>query len=132
MEITEVRVFIKDGPDKKLKAFATVTFDNQFVVRDMKVIEGNNGLFVAMPSRRLKEPCPKCGNRNPVRSKYCSQCGSAIPFKERIEDESARQSDHRDVAHPITLECREFIQKAVLNAYQKELAKGPGTRSYHE
>jgi stage V sporulation protein G len=59
MEITEVRVFLKEGQDKKLKAYATLTFDKSFVVRNVKVIEGNKGLFVAMPSRRLKDPCPK-------------------------------------------------------------------------
>ena len=40
MEITEVRIFLKDSPDKKLKAYVTVTFDNAFVVRNIKVIEG--------------------------------------------------------------------------------------------
>ena len=55
MEITEVRVFPKEGQDKKLKAYATVTFDNCFVVRNIKVIEGTKGLFVAMPSRKIKD-----------------------------------------------------------------------------
>ena len=50
MEITEVRVTIR--PDDKLKAFASITFDECFVIRGLKVIEGNKGLFVAMPSRR--------------------------------------------------------------------------------
>jgi len=50
MEISEVRITIR--PDDRLKAFASVTFDNSFVVHGLKVIEGNNGLFVAMPSRR--------------------------------------------------------------------------------
>ena len=57
MEITEVRLFLKDGNDKKLKAYATITIDNAFVVRNVKVIEGNKGLFVAMPSRKIKESC---------------------------------------------------------------------------
>ena len=53
MEITDVRVFPVD--EEKLKGFATVTFDNCFVVRDIKVIAGNNGLFVAMPSKKRKD-----------------------------------------------------------------------------
>ncbi|MBN1825119.1 MAG: septation regulator SpoVG [Candidatus Eisenbacteria bacterium] len=53
MEITEVRVTIR--PDDRLKAFASVTFDDCFVVHGLKVIEGNNGLFVAMPSRRRSD-----------------------------------------------------------------------------
>ena len=71
MEITEVRVILKDSPDKKLKAYATVTFDNVFVVRNIKVIDGVTGLFIAMPSRKVKHPCPKCAFKNELRSKYC-------------------------------------------------------------
>ena len=54
MEITEVRIFLREGADKKLKAYATITIDNAFVVRNVKVIEGNKGLFVAM-LRKAKE-----------------------------------------------------------------------------
>ncbi|HXW86224.1 MAG TPA: septation regulator SpoVG [Candidatus Bathyarchaeia archaeon] len=54
MEITEVKVFpAKD--DGRLKAYATIVFDNSFIVRDLKVIEGNRGLFVSMPSRKRKD-----------------------------------------------------------------------------
>ncbi|MFQ6110861.1 MAG: septation regulator SpoVG [Nitrospinota bacterium] len=53
MEITEVRVYPVD--EEKLKAYATITFDDCFIVRDLKIINGNNGLFVAMPSRRRKD-----------------------------------------------------------------------------
>ncbi len=54
MEITEVRVSPIHG-DEKLKAFATVIFDDAFVVRDLKIINGQKGLFVAMPSRKMKD-----------------------------------------------------------------------------
>jgi stage V sporulation protein G len=53
MEITEVRVFPVN--EDKLKAYATITFDQCFVVRDLKIIQGNNGLFVAMPSKKRKD-----------------------------------------------------------------------------
>jgi len=53
MEITEVKVFPVN--EDKLKAFATITFDNCFVVRDLKIIHGNSGLFVAMPSKKRKD-----------------------------------------------------------------------------
>lgn len=130
MEITEVKVFLKESADKKLRAFATITFDNAFVVRNVKVIEGTKGLFVAMPSRKIKESCPKCGFKNSVRSRFCNQCGAAIesmpqPVKTEIEAKSARQSEHRDIAHPITSEFREYIQKKVIDAYEKEKSMGP-------
>jgi len=50
MEITEIRISLRD--DNKLKAFASITLDNCFVIRGLKVIEGAKGIFVAMPSRK--------------------------------------------------------------------------------
>ena len=53
MEITEVCVHLRS--EDKLKAFATVTFDNCFVVRNMKIISGNKNLILCMPSRKLPD-----------------------------------------------------------------------------
>ena len=53
MEITEVKVFPVN--EERLKAYVTITIDNCFVVRDLKIINGNNGLFVAMPSKKRKD-----------------------------------------------------------------------------
>ena len=54
MEITEVKVFpVKDND--KLKAYASIVFDDCFVIRDLRVISGTMGLFVAMPSRKRKD-----------------------------------------------------------------------------
>lgn len=148
MEITEVRIFLRDNPSTKLRAYATITFDNAFVVRNIKVIEGNKGLFVAMPSRRIEEPCPKCGAKNSLRSKYCNQCGSQLPPREEsFNSESAgvqaggerttSRSEHRDIAHPINMETREYIQRKILEAYDAEKGKkledtGLGTAGFSE
>jgi stage V sporulation protein G len=132
MEITEVRVVLRDSPDKKLKAYATVTFDNAFVVRNIKVIEGNTGLFIAMPSRKVKHPCPKCNFKNELRSKYCNQCGVSLPQapKQLEQDLDAAQSEHKDIAHPITQSFREQLQKKILAAYEQEKIKGPSVSAY--
>lgn len=54
MEITEVKVYpAKD--DGRLKAYATIVFDNSFIIRDLKIIEGDKGFFVSMPSRKRKD-----------------------------------------------------------------------------
>jgi len=53
MEITEVRVFPVN--EEKLRAYVTITFDQCFVVRDLKVIQGTTGLFVSMPSKKRKD-----------------------------------------------------------------------------
>jgi len=130
MEITEVRVFLKDSPDKKLKAYVTVTFDNAFVVRNIKVIEGTNSLFIAMPSRKIKQPCPKCGFKNELRSKYCNQCAAGLPLVARPTTQEAStnaQLEHRDIAHPITQSFREYLQKRILEAYEQEKSKSPAS-----
>lgn len=53
MEVTEVRVFPVD--EDRLKGYATITLDHCFLIRDLKVIQGNKGLFVAMPSKKRKD-----------------------------------------------------------------------------
>ena len=54
MNITDVRVK-RVNTEGKMRAIASITFDNSFVVRDIRVIEGQNGLFIAMPSRKTPE-----------------------------------------------------------------------------
>ena len=85
MEITEIRVHLRE--EEKLKAFVTVTFDNCFVVRNMKIIEGNKGLILCMPSRKLPN-----GN-------------------------------YKDVAHPITMDFRKFLENEIMKAYEVEVTK---------
>ena len=86
MQITEIRVHLQS--EDKLKAFVTVTFDNVFVVRHMKIIEGNKGLILCMPSRKLPN------------------------------------GTYKDVAHPITVEFRKFLEDKILSAYEAEVKKG--------
>jgi len=129
MEITEVRIFQKEGANNKLKAYATITIDNAFVVRNIKIIEGKSGLFIAMPSRKIKESCPKCNHKNVVHSKFCNECGSQLPVSTQTAVPSSeaehdlRQSEHKDIAHPITVQAREYIQKKILDAYGAEKNK---------
>jgi len=53
MKITEIRIHLMN--EDRLKAFASVIFDNEFVVRNMKVVEGTNGIFLCMPSRKMPD-----------------------------------------------------------------------------
>jgi len=129
MEITEVKIFLKESANSKLRAYATITIDNSFVVRNIKVIEGKSGLFIAMPSRKIKESCPKCNHKNVVHSKFCNECGNRLSVSTQAisptpeETHDLRQSEHKDIAHPITVQAREYIQKKILDAYQAEKSK---------
>lgn len=75
MEITEVRIFPVN--EDKLKAYATVTFDDCFVVRDLKVINGNSGLFVAMPSKKRKDGTFK-DIAHPLNNDFRTQIENAV------------------------------------------------------
>lgn len=86
MNITDIRVrkVTKEG---KMKAVVSITIDEEFVVHDIKVIDGDKGLFIAMPSRKTEEGV------------------------------------YRDIAHPISSESREYLQKIILEAYDKAMAE---------
>ncbi len=88
MEITEIRVFPVN--EEKLKAYVTITFDGCFVVRDLKVIQGNGGLFVAMPAKRRKD------------------------------------GTFKDIAHPLNAPTREWMERRILEEYERELERVGG------
>jgi stage V sporulation protein G len=150
MQITEVRVALRGtasveasspagearlpadparaAGERRLKAYATVTFDHCFVVRNIKIIEGKQGLFVAMPSHKPKAVCPRCYGRNDAGNRFCVQCGVALARQaERafgapgLPPEAAA---HRDIAHPITVEFRQYLEQTLLAAYEAERARG--------
>src|ERR1700730_8558456 len=114
--------------NERLLAFCSVTFDDAFVIRDLKIIEGSKGSFVAMPSRKLTDRCGGCGYKNHLRARYCNQCGHKLDEDRATRDATGRAKLHADIAHPINSACREVIQTAVLRSYQeeRERSKQPG------
>ncbi len=135
MEITEVRIKLMDEvAGERLHAFCSITLDDCFVIRDLKIIEGTNGPFVAMPSRKLTSHCPQCGYKNHLRAQYCNQCGLRLKEDRAIKDEDGRAKLYADIAHPINSRCREMIQEKVIHYYQEELrqAQLPGYVSSYD
>ncbi|MBM4094301.1 MAG: stage V sporulation protein G [Planctomycetes bacterium] len=134
MEITEVRIKLMEDSDDRLQAFCSITLDDCFVIRDLKIIEGSSGPFVAMPSRKLTSHCPHCGAKNHLRSGYCNQCGGRLKDDRSVRDADGRVKLYADIAHPINSECREMIQKHVIAEYQAELdrATQPGYMSRYD
>ena len=123
MEITEVRVKLMEEPGERLQAFCSITFDDAFVVRDLKIIEGTTGPFVAMPSRKLTAHCPQCGCKNHLRAAYCNQCGGRLKEQPAGKDDEGRAKLYADIAHPINSACREMIQQRVIQAFEEEKAR---------
>lgn len=129
MDITEIRIKLlnqRQAFEDRLRAFCTVTFDNSFVVRDLKIIEGQSGFFVAMPSRKLTARCPRCGAKNHLRARHCNECGAHL--RPRPVTEENRLRFHADIAHPINADTRNRIESRILEAYKGEIerSKQPG------
>jgi stage V sporulation protein G len=135
MELTEVRVKLCDGHAGRLKAFCSLTFDHAFVIRDVKLIEGNDGLFLAMPSRKLCDHCPRCSEKNHLRARFCNHCGARLDENRHTRYQNGngngngnghgngRLKLHADIAHPIHASCRADIERRVLTGYWDEVEK---------
>ncbi|MEO6434819.1 MAG: SpoVG family protein [Tepidisphaeraceae bacterium] len=130
MQLTEVRVNLCGGGQAgRLKAFCSLTFDDTFVVRDVKLIEGPDGLFLAMPSRKLCDHCPRCREKNHLRARFCNHCGGRLDETRFMRSQGGnghvqghgRLKLHADIAHPINARCRSLIEQQVVDAYQEEL-----------
>ena len=133
MQLTEIRINLCDMRQGRLKAFCSLTFDQTFVVRDVKLIDGPGGLFLAMPSRKLTDRCRRCSEKNHLRARFCNNCGTRLD-EHRAEKLSGNQMHpgrfklHADIAHPINGECRTKIEREVVQAFfdEVEKSKQPG------
>ena len=141
MHLTEVRIKLCQANEResasppgprpatsgRLRAYCTLTFDDTFVIRDVKLIEGHDGLFLAMPSRKLSDHCPYCGEKNHLRARYCNQCGHRLGENRALRsanpNSTARFKLHADIAHPINAQCRQWIEQDVFLAFQRELER---------
>jgi len=123
MHITEIRIKLLSNQRDKLRAFASLTIDNCLVVRDIKIIEGGHGLFVAMPSRKLCDRCPECGSKNHLRARHCSECGARLDVERGAIDERGRPRLYADICHPINQDARDYVQDALLSAYHDEFER---------
>lgn len=123
MNISEIRVKLLPRHTDKLRGFASITVDDCVVIRDIKVIEGGRGLFVAMPSRKLCDRCPSCGGKNHLRARHCNECGTRLAGDRTDLDERGRPRLYADVAHPINQESRDLVQRSILEAYRQELER---------
>ncbi len=117
MKITDVTIQLAPMGQDRLRGFCCITIDGCFVVRDIKIIHGPNGLFVAMPSRKIMATCAQCRGKNHLHARFCNQCGTTLPA---MVPAGERVKMHCDVAHPINAECRHMIEKEILAAYNNE------------
>jgi len=125
VNITEVRIKLmpSQADGERLQGFCSITLDHSLVIRDLKIIQGAKGLFVAMPSRKLTDRCGGCHTKNELKANFCSHCGGTLAQDRAVKDASGRAKLYADIAHPINQRCREWIQETVLVAFNEELER---------
>lgn len=123
MNITEIRIKLLASQRDKLRGFASITIDDCLVIRDIKIIEGGRGLFVAMPSRKLCDRCSACAAKNHMRARYCNDCGHRLAEQRGDLDERGRPRLYADISHPINQHARDQVQNRILEAYHEELER---------
>lgn len=135
LRITDVRVVLAnvgvDGPGKVL-AFVSFMFNDCIAVHNVKVVQGNNGIIVSMPSRKVTAHCPNCGINNNLNAYYCNGCAINLgkPRRPPITI-SGQQRYHQDILHPTCQASRRLIDTAILAAYDAEVeaSSQPGYQS---
>ena len=131
MEITEARVSPVEKSNGRLKGFATITFDNVLVVRGIRIVEGEKGLFIAMPNRKAEFRCGSCNAWNVFHARYCNRCGKELARPAGAENSRGDdEKNYHDIVHPIDNAFRQYVQGKILEAYQVQLESGgPGPKS---
>ncbi|MCC6572682.1 MAG: SpoVG family protein [Planctomycetes bacterium] len=128
IEVTEVRVKLASDPDEKLLAYCSVTLNNAIVVKDLKIIQGDETPFVAMPSRKITDKCPRCSAKNHLRARFCNECGTKLKPNRGDVDARGRTKLHFDLVHPIAAEVRDYVHEKIVEAYALEAAKSKSAR----
>ena len=119
LNISDVRVNLACGTDsEKLKAYCSITIDECFMVRGIKLIDGSKGMFIAMPSRKTQFACRACKHKNPISNNFCGKCGSKIGAPRGSGVVETTKMDRVDIAHPLNAECRQQILDELLDAFR--------------
>lgn len=122
MTVTDVRIHLASDRDsnERIKAYATIIFDDCLAVHDTKLIKTPIGLVVCMPSRRKTTRCD-CGTKCPIGQRYCGDCGTFLPDAGPIPSGDRRSLMYADIVHPLNAAARCAIERAVIAAYHAEL-----------
>lgn len=114
MKITEITINRAEQDNTRLLGFVTVVMDDVLVIRDIKIINGTQERFIAMPSRKIMIKCPECKGKCAILDNYCHSCGIKNNF-----DPDKYDKIYADVVHPIDSGFRIYLQEAILKEYDK-------------
>lgn len=122
LKITRVQIIVLPVTEQPLCGYCSVTFNECFVIHDLRILRGPDRLFVAMPSRKRTLPCQKCGHRNQVQARFCNVCGDGLRDPSPAAAAAAGERIHVDIAHPLTSEFRQRLEDAILTEYLKQVS----------
>jgi stage V sporulation protein G len=125
-KITSVRVKVihdnRANPATRLHGFARITLDDSYVIDNLRILESGHGFFVAMPSRKLCDPCPSptCSYKNHLRAAYCNHCGIALNPRRDSPRLSSSADLFADVVFPLNASTRRKLHAAVFAEFVAE------------
>ena len=121
-DFTDVRITLAENPaNDRILGYATVVVRSGLLVNDIKIIQGYSGHILCMPSREVKDRCPKCNGKNRLLACYCNWCGQRLPEIDRAGE--GKPKVYIDVVHPISRDARQLLEMAVFKAFEEALRK---------
>lgn len=118
MKVTEIRITtLGKRAGNPVRAYVIVVFEDCFLVRNIRVIEKDQRVFIAMPSRESTITC-SCGYTGGT-GKFCCQCGARLPVISQ-EQSGGSHSRHIDIAHPINAPFRKYLEDAILQKFEEQ------------
>lgn len=127
MNITDIRFTLEQNERASVKAYVTLVVDGWLVIKDVRLIQCNGRMVVAMPNKELRSRA-SCGHLNPRTASYCSTCGQPIAKQAR------KEATYADVAHPVNGTARQRMEKQLLEAYfiqQNEATRSIPSPKHH-
>lgn len=122
IDITEVNIKHING--SRLLAFIRIVLSGCFVIDGMRIIQTADGKrFIEMPQRELTDKCPRCGKQNSYLNTFCTKCSLALTSEPPQRQNDGKPLVYVDFCHPITSECREYIEKTVFDVFDAEQSK---------
>ena len=121
VKVTECRVHLPPVPSNtRYLGRASVALNDVLVIHDIRIIRGDDGLFIVMPNRPLAQRCEQCNHQVPVLDNYCGRCGAEQPDGRATP---VKSENWIDFVHPINAEGRRWLTGIVLAAYREAVAK---------
>lgn len=136
MELTEIRIDIPNlryaASDTRsaLLACYSLVFDEELAIHSVKLVQGKETPFLAMPNERKHDHCPSCHVKNHLLANFCNNCGVKLAKDRHLflftNGEQRSNRLYNDLTHPITNDLREYLLDECLDAYKKE-KQNPGS-----